>query len=225
MQRNKVRHVAFRLAAAAMLAVLVLLSGCGTKRVEPVAVVEPDEGSRRVARWHHLMKEKVLAPEKEKLEAVNRFFNELEYVEDIDHWGRNDYWATPVELLRTNGGDCEDFATAKYFTLLNLAVPDEKMRLTYVRSLTLNKAHMVLTYYEAPDDVPLVLDSLYEHIVAATLRTDLLPVYSFNGKGLWGAKQRAADRIDSADRLSLWQDLLRRWQREAFAEGLPSAGR
>ena len=32
----------------------------------------------------------------EKLERVNRFFNELEFVNDSDHWGKTDYWATPL---------------------------------------------------------------------------------------------------------------------------------
>ena len=119
--------------------VLLLMSGCGAKKKAPEESVELDPGQQRVAQWHALMREKRGASEIEKLESVNSFFNKLEFVDDLYHWGKEDYWATPREMLISNGGDCEDFATAKYFTLRNLEIPDEKMRLTYVKSLKLKQ--------------------------------------------------------------------------------------
>ena len=111
----------------------------------PESKLTPEQ--ERIAAWHKLMHDKRNAPEMEKLETVNSFFNQLEFVADRILWGRDDYWATPQEMLLKNGGDCEDFATAKYFTLRQLKIPDEKMNLTYVKVLRLKQPHMVLSYY------------------------------------------------------------------------------
>ena len=109
-------------------------------------------------------------------------------------WGVKDYWATPLEFLSRGAGDCEDYSIAKYFTLKELGVSEKKMRITYVKALKLRQAHMVLTYFETPRSVPLVLDNLIPTIKPATQRKDLLPVYSFNGSGLWLAKSRGSGK-------------------------------
>ena len=74
---------------------------------------------------------------------------------------------------------------------------------------------MVLTYYATKRSVPLVLDNLISEIKPATQRPDLIPVYSFNGTGLWLAKSRGeGERVGNASRLSLWQDLEKRMQEQ-----------
>jgi len=198
-----------------------LLSGCGAKKKAPEEAVELDPGQQRIADWYALMREKHNAPEMEKLESVNRFFNKLDYVDDIYHWGKEDYWATPREMLLSNGGDCEDFATAKYFTLRQLDVADAKMRLTYVKAIKLKEPHMVLSYYVEPTAEPLILDSLVNLIRTASQRTDLIPIYSFNGDGYWLTRKQGSERLGQADRLSLWQELLQRFNQEAVAAPLP----
>jgi len=147
----------------------------------------------------------------EKLEKVNQFFNQMEFVDDIDHWGEKDYWATPIEFLGTQGGDCEDFTIAKYFTLKAMGIEEEKLNLTYVKALNYNVHHMVLTYFSTPGSEPLVLDNIVTDINSASQRKDLLPIYSFNGTGLWLAKQRGRGRLaGSSSRLQRWQDLVQR---------------
>ena len=116
-----------------------------------------------------------------KLSLVNTFFNKTDFKSDISHWGKEDYWASPVELLSTNAGDCEDYSIAKYFTLMAMGVPVENLRITYVKAVKLNQAHMVLAYYAAPNEEPLILDNMTDEILPASERTDLVPVYSFNG--------------------------------------------
>ena len=148
--------------------------------------------------------------EREKLELVNDFMNQTTFIDDIKHWGKEDYWATPIEFLSTNGGDCEDFSIAKYFTLRALGVPDDKLRITYVKELVIyNQAHMVLAYFPTPDDEPLVLDNINKTIQPASKRSDLLPVYSFNGSNLWLAKEQTgrAQSVGGSDRIGHWRDL------------------
>ncbi len=167
------------------------------------------EAVNRIEQWKNLMRTGKNLPEKEKLERVNQFFNQrIEFVDDIYLWGVKDYWATPLEFLSRGAGDCEDYSIAKYFTLKELGVSEKKMRITYVKALKLRQAHMVLTYFETPRSVPLVLDNLIPTIKPATQRKDLLPVYSFNGSGLWLAKSRGSGKkVGSSSRLNMWGEL------------------
>ena len=173
-----------------------------------------DYAKKRINSWMKVIQENKNKTELEKLEAVNLFFNLFEFMSDISHWGEQDYWASPLEFVVSGGGDCEDFSIAKYFTLLELGVPDEKMLITYVKAIEINQAHMVLTYYETPSSVPLVLDNLNGEMLPATKRPDLVPVYSFNGKGLWEAKQRGlGNKIGDAQDLKRWTDMEERMQK------------
>jgi predicted transglutaminase-like cysteine proteinase len=172
-----------------------------------------DDALERVRDWQTLLSENLDLPIDEKLYRVNNFFNELEFVDDIDHWGKDDYWATPVEFLATEGGDCEDFVIAKYFSLKELGVPAEKLRLMYVTATRLRQAHMVLAYYEQSNSVPLVLDNINRRILPASRRRDLLPVYSFNGDGLWLAKEQGrGQKVQQGGNNNLWNDLNKRMQ-------------
>lgn len=146
----------------------------------------------------------------QKLEAVNAFFNRVPFVSDQEHWGQPDYWATPLEFVASGGGDCEDFSIAKFFVLRVFGVPAEELRLMYAKALSLNQAHMVLLYLESPDAMPKVLDNLNGEVLPGNERPDLVPVYSFNGEGLWRA--RAFDKGVRLKRgesgVDLWQDLV-----------------
>lgn len=122
---------------------------------------------------------------KKQLTEVNRFFNQFKYKDDMKLWGQKDYWATPEEFIGVNSGDCEDYVVAKYFALRSLGVPDKNLYLTYVKAVRENVAHMVLSYFETPKSIPLILDNYNPLILSADKRRDLLPVYSFNAKSLF----------------------------------------
>ena len=154
-------------------------------------------------------------PDLEKLEVVNTFFNSnVLFINDLALWGKEDYWATPLEFLSIGAGDCEDYSIAKYFTLKELGMDENKIRITYVKAINLGQAHMVLTYFETKRSIPLVLDNLDTDIKPANERTDLVPVYSFNGEGLWMAKVRSSKRVGNSSRLSLWEELKQRMEKD-----------
>ena len=169
----------------------------------------------RLTNWRAIMsnpKNRALT-ERQKLELVNDFMNQTPFKSDKEHWGKDDYWATPIEFLSTNGGDCEDFSIAKYFTLRALGVADEKLQITYVKEIKIyNEAHMVLAYFATPDAEPVILDNINKTIQPASNRSDLVPVYSFNGSGLWLAKQQQGrgQSAGSSDRIGHWKDLQNR---------------
>ena len=174
-------------------------------------------GQARIDAWQDLLSTRKQGSELERLQVVNRFFNQqLRYVEDIDLWHEVDYWATPIQSLIKGAGDCEDYAIAKYFSLRRMGIPSDKLRITYVKALRQNRAHMVLTYYSTPQAQPLVLDSLMDAIKPASERPDLLPVYAFNGEGLWLNGASGNKKVGDTKRLSRWQDVLKKMQAEGF---------
>ncbi|MBU2155400.1 MAG: transglutaminase-like cysteine peptidase [Gammaproteobacteria bacterium] len=173
---------------------------------------------QRIQAWEAQIKASTDSSERDKLTEVNRFFNrQIRFVDDIQLWKQNDYWATPVEMLVKGAGDCEDYSIGKYFTLRRLGIPSDKLRITYVKALNYNQAHMVLTYYASPGAEPLVLDNLINEIKPASQRKDLLPVYAFNAEGLYlaGSNSKKSD----SKKLSRWQDILKKMRTEGFAIG------
>lgn len=199
-------HKLFKPVALLMLLSLFLF-GCSSQPKqaplppEPETVVEETtlekvermygpQAAARVKYWQELIDSAPRLDERDKLSQVNQFFNGARFLDDSEVWGETNYWATPLEFLILDAGDCEDFACAKYFTLLEMGVEIDKLRLIHCKASSLDNAHMVLAYYLTPDAMPLILDNLKDGILAADQRLDLTPVYSFNGKDLWLAKSR-----------------------------------
>ena len=169
--------------------------------------------AERLRAWKVYARTRGTAPgtEGDLLEDVNRVLNRIAFVDDARHWGEVDYWATPAESVASNGGDCEDYTIAKYFLLKELGVPIARLRMTYVKSVKLNQAHMVLAYYARPDSDPLVLDNLEQRVRPASQRTDLIPVYSFNDEEVW-VEMRG--RSGSPTQIRNWSALIARLERE-----------
>lgn len=171
-----------------------------------------------VNEWLTLIETTAGQPVTTQLERVNDFFNSsVRWVEDIEHWGEEDYWATPLETLATGAGDCEDYSIAKYVTLRLLGIDEQKLRLIYVNAQlsTGRQAHMVLGYYATPQATPLILDNINPALLPAHQRADLAPVFSFNSQGLWvGSNQQSS--ADPTARLSRWRSVLQRMQEEGL---------
>lgn len=178
------------------------------------------EASEDVADWRQLIDELRAEDVDEKLFAINRFFNRLDFVDDVVHWQKKDYWATPIEFIATGAGDCEDYTIAKYFSLIELGVPETKLRLMYVTALELRQPHMVLAYYETPSSIPLVLDNINRRILPANKRRDLSPIYSFNGSGLWAAKAMGTGRkLRGSGPMKMWDDMVNRLDSVIHGDG------
>lgn len=227
-QRGR-RRLAVALAFAGLLglsaaASLVVHSQATRIQIEERVVASAEKKYGPIARkrlddWQQLLDTGGSKSESQKLAAVNDFFNQVPWVSDPEHWKKADYWATPIEMLASNGGDCEDFAIAKYFTLVALGVADDKLKITYVKTRDpnpINQSHMVLAYYPSPTGVPLILDNLVPQIKPGTQRADLTPVYSFNGSGLWLAKEKGAGKQveGGSSNIAFWRDLTSRMGKE-----------
>lgn len=174
------------------------------------------QGVKNLEQWLSILSNLQSISEDQQLKEINTFWNRIALAgEDKQIWGVEDYWATPLETLGRGWADCEDYVIGKYFSLIHLGVPAEKLRLIYVRAQVAGSsiAHMVLGYYPTPDAEPLLLDNLTGLIRPASQRPDLTPVFSFNSNGVYVGNQAQS----SIDRISRWRGLLEKMRTEGFS--------
>jgi predicted transglutaminase-like cysteine proteinase len=116
------------------------------------------------------------------LKAVNRFVNNVKYIEDVANWGQSDYWETPYEFF-SKGGDCEDFSIAKFITLQKIGFDNDDMRIVILNNTRTNILHAVLvvkvggTAYLLDNQIPIVEE-------ANDIRY-YRPIYSINETNWW----------------------------------------
>lgn len=186
--------------------------------VERMAAKFGTTSRTRIGAWQDFVRAEQGRPAGDELEllgAVNAFFNRIPFVSDLAHWGMKDYWATPAEVLASNGADCEDFSIAKYFTLKEMGVPIDRLRTIYVVATQINQAHMVLAYYPLPDASPLILDNLDDQVRPASERPDLVPVYSFNDEDVLVTRPgRHSINVGSPRQIRQWNSLLDKLEKE-----------
>ncbi|HEY0265577.1 MAG TPA: transglutaminase-like cysteine peptidase [Rhizomicrobium sp.] len=117
-----------------------------------------------------------------QLDAVNRWANAKPYVEDWVNWHVADYWETPGEFI-AKGGDCEDFAIAKYFSLVRLGFPAQDLRIVVVADSTTQGFHAVLA--ARLDGTVWLLDNFLPQVVPMDSQPQYGAVYSLNQQGWW----------------------------------------
>jgi predicted transglutaminase-like cysteine proteinase len=116
-----------------------------------------DRAACKFVRWREFLTDLENSSEEYQLLRVNRYINSVRYLSDERNWGQVDYWASPEELFG-RGGDCEDYAIAKYFSLRGLGIPAERLRVLVLQKE--NTAHAILLVSQ--NDEVLVLDNRYQ---------------------------------------------------------------
>ncbi len=107
--------------------------------------------------WRDLLARLGGSDRRTQLEAVNAAINRVKYRSDMAGYGAVDYWATPGEFF-ARGGDCEDYAIAKYLALRKLGWRAENLRLAVVLDRRTRQPHAVLI--ARLDGAAYVLDNL-----------------------------------------------------------------
>ncbi len=121
-----------------------------------------------------------------QINAVNRYMNAVRYISDRRNNGATDYWSTPREFLG-RGGDCEDYAIAKYLSLRALGFDPNAMRIVVLQDMSRNLAHAVLVLHQQGER--LVLDNQLKMVVAARKIRHYRPYYSINESYWWRHKK------------------------------------
>jgi predicted transglutaminase-like cysteine proteinase len=147
------------------------------KQMKTAAAISPG-----AIRWKALLRQLQDKPPREQMEAINSFFNRVSYIEDAQNYGKTDYWATPVEFL-SRGGDCEDFAIAKYAALRALGFSPQQLRIAIVQDQIRNMPHAVLIVYS--DAGNFVLDNQDQKVETISAVSRYKPIFSINSTGWW----------------------------------------
>jgi predicted transglutaminase-like cysteine proteinase len=204
-----------------LLLCIFCVDGAGNSLPSQQTVAQFGPHAQRLFRdWQTLLNSLNSSSDLQRLSGVNTFFNQrIIYSENSEVWNKADYWATPLETFGKGAGDCKSFAIGKYVSLRLLGMAPEKIRLVYVKveiggpSSNVTEAHMVLAYYETPTSEPLILDNLINSIKPASMRPDLIPVFSFNMESIWvGTVQD-----NNVGQLTRWKQLLNKLKAEGFS--------
>ena len=113
---------------------------------------------------------------------VNDLMNAKRYVSDQANYGQTDYWATPVEFFK-KGGDCEDYAIAKYTALKALGVPENRLRIAIVQDMQKNIPHAILIVYT--DQGAVILDNQIKTATNVDRVKHYKPIFSINQEAWW----------------------------------------
>ena len=132
--------------------------------------------------WESLKQKWSALDDLKKLEAVNRFWNQWPYKTDPVAYGKRDYWAAPYEFV-TNSGDCEDYSISKYYTLRELGLPQDNLRILVVRETVRNIGHAILGV-QIGNDV-FILDNLANTVVPMRFIRNYDPQFSVNESYRW----------------------------------------
>lgn len=122
---------------------------------------------------------------KEQLVLINNYVNSEPYRPDSSIGSSSDYWQTPGEFFAT-GGDCEDFAIAKFLSLKLLGIPQSAMRIVVLNDLRLRTIHAVLSVYV--DGETYILDNQIKKVVPMSMVSYYQPIYSINEQHWWRHK-------------------------------------
>lgn len=114
--------------------------------------------------------------------AVNRWANAKPYVPDWINWHVPDYWETPGQFI-AYGGDCEDYAITKYFSLVRLGFSPDDLRIVIVNDTSKQVFHAVLAV--RLNGQTWLLDNEAARVVAMDSVAHYIPVYSLNQNGWW----------------------------------------
>ncbi len=144
--------------------------------------------------------------EADRLELVNRYLNRRKYSDDRQSNNASSlqstkaakrhsaaltseprsHWSTLYEFLQ-RGGDCEDYASSKYFLLRRLGIEPDRMRVVVARERNRRGHHAVLAY-QWPDGAVWLLES--DNIIKKRSHIGYRYVYALNERGIWDYRMR-----------------------------------
>ena len=135
----------------------------------------------KIGRWQNFLKKIRGLEAMRQIRQVNAFVNATRYRDDRKLWGKGDYWAAPGEFF-ARGGDCEDYAIAKYHSLKSLGFDPNAMRILVLKD-RVRGLHAVLLVEHGGET--LVLDNLSHRVLTWNEVPNYSPLYSINEAKFW----------------------------------------
>ncbi|MDA0967547.1 MAG: transglutaminase-like cysteine peptidase [Proteobacteria bacterium] len=130
----------------------------------------------------HIKKKSINYKRYEVLAEVNSLVNRFKYVDDYTKWKKDDHWSTPTEFFK-GGGDCEDYAIAKFKLLKKLGFKNENMRVVVLSDTFNNIKHSVLVVFI--DEKKYLLDNDISRVIETKEISHYKPIFSINETHWW----------------------------------------
>jgi predicted transglutaminase-like cysteine proteinase len=154
-------------------------------------------GPEQLSRWHRLgpyLASRDLPAAggtvtRDLLVQVNAEANARPYRADSALWGASDFWALPEEFARY-GGDCEDYAIAKYVALRERGVPADDLRIAVGYDHQRGDYHAVLKV--RAEGRWLVLDMEIDQPLEPAQIAHFQTIYTIGEAGLWDHRRQVA---------------------------------
>lgn len=161
---------------------------------EPMALCPSgtDAAQCPAARWTSLVADLSQLPLRDRVERVNTALNALPYVPAAQNWGDPLFWETPYELL-AKGGQCEDYAIAKFLALAQSGVPESALHFVVVHDSVSQLDHAITLVTVDGED--LVLDNQVDDVLPAASVSRYTPYYSLNDGGIQIFAHPVVDRV------------------------------
>ena len=145
----------------------------------------------RMRSFNRMLERAGALSDEEQIELVNYYINRSRYDEDRRRrlhneagerigWQRNQWSSLHTFLIK--GGDCEDYASSKYFMLRELGFAAENLRVVVARSRELGGIHAVLAI-KRPDGAIWLLDS--DNRIRKRSHRDYRFIYAMNEHFVW----------------------------------------
>lgn len=132
--------------------------------------------------WEEQLDKAASAPAPQQMKLINLFANRHPYLQDIDNYGVDDYWAIVREFLKNNG-DCEDYAITKFFSLRQLGFPEDSVRIVILQDTNLGIAHAVVAV--ALDGDIFILDNQVDAVLSHHDIRHYTPLFSVSEHHWW----------------------------------------
>ena len=144
--------------------------------------------------WENLVEKFPTMKSEEQLRNINGFFNRWSGKEDRAAYGRDEYWASSQDFLKSGGGDCEDYALIKYQALRELGTKVDSIWLVLVTDVSRGAEHAVLLV--TVGNKSFILDNLsspvYLIMPVEAYRNIYVPRYAFSDNGALSFVPRTA---------------------------------
>ena len=115
-----------------------------------------------------------------QMNQINRDINQYRYRRDPIG---TDHWKNPAEFFADLGGDCEDFAIAKYFTLLTLGYLHGDLEVVVVNDRDRSQLHAILAVKARGRIV--ILDNQLQFTVSEAVVERYDPLFGLQGDCWW----------------------------------------
>jgi predicted transglutaminase-like cysteine proteinase len=165
------------------------------QRRDPAAACSLATAACPREQWARLVAALRGLPLRERVLHVNAVLNRVPYVPAQRNWGVAGYWETPYEFL-ARGGQCQDYAIAKYLALEESGVSTDALRfvVAYDQLSGFDHAVDVVTV----DGAQLVLDNQVQDVTPAMGNQRYRPYYALNDRGWWAYDVSDSDALPPA---------------------------